>query len=177
MLCLMFFTGRTRFNRRFNSCRRDRSVEKRAFKWPGSKAWLGRDIAELGIELPGRVVEPFAGGCGFFANSNVLHAHLVDSNYELTNCLRQIRNQLDSLLVYLASARNCIEHYSLLKHFQGCDPVQRAARFIFLLNTAWGGCIAKTPAASLMCHLDVMGGPYMMRRHCDGSANDLSGPK
>lgn len=110
-------------------------------KWAGGKGQL---LAQLSPAFPARFrkyLEPFVGGGAVFFYLQPRCAILGDSNEELINCYRVIRNTLDRLIASLK------QHYYDSDYFyemRSRDPatlsdLERASRFIFLNKTCYNG--------------------------------------
>jgi DNA adenine methylase len=118
-------------------------IEKRIdpfLKWAGGKRWLVPHV--LG-KLPkfNTYYEPFLGsGCLFFAASPQ-RAVLSDSNKELINCYRGVRNHCESIIKILKDLKvNKRTYYQIRnKLYHKADSVQRAAYFIYLNKMCWNG--------------------------------------
>lgn len=122
-------------------------------KWAGGKGQL---IPELTRRLPKRFRryhEPFVGGGAFFfhlANNSRLHhgAVLSDSNSELILCYQVIRDNVEALIEALqihAPHFRDAEYFREVRSwdrqvgFDQRDPVEKAARTIFLNRTCYNG--------------------------------------
>jgi DNA adenine methylase len=123
--------------------RQARSSERaRSFvKWAGAKTQL---LDRLLPHVPRsfqRYYEPMVGsGVLFFAVAPE-RALLADTNAELINCYRVVRDQVDALIDALRQHHNTYEHYIRVR---AQDPdelpeVERAARTIFLNKTCFNG--------------------------------------
>lgn len=122
-------------------------------KWAGGKGQL---IPELSRRLPGgfqRYHEPFVGGGAFFfhlANSRQLYhgAVLSDSNSELILCYQVVRDDVEALIaalqVHAPHFRDPdyfrdVRSWDRQDGFDQRDPVEKAARTIFLNRTCYNG--------------------------------------
>jgi DNA adenine methylase len=109
-------------------------------KWAGGKRWL---IPQLLGELPAfnNYYEPFVGSGGLFFALEPARAILSDSNPELINCYRGVRNHCKAVIKILNRLK-VDEHtyYGVRdKLYQRADNVRRAAYFIYLNKTCWNG--------------------------------------
>ena len=114
-------------------------------KWAGGKRTLVPEIAKL---LPKQIVtywEPFVGGGAvFFAVDSRIHtAKLSDINAELALTYQVVRNKLDDLVNRLkqhaVQHSNAKYYYRVRKAVVSEDPVEVAARFIYLNKTCYNG--------------------------------------
>lgn len=121
-------------------------------KWAGGKARL---LKQLEPYFPNsaqfdRYIEPFAGGGAVFFhlwNTRRLpdQAFLFDTNDDLMNAYRVVRDQADALIALLAShqARHCHDYYyqvrDLDRRGHHLSAVERAARTIYLNRTCYNG--------------------------------------
>jgi DNA adenine methylase len=124
------------------------TVAPRPFlKWAGGKRQL---LPELLARLPGsfrRYHEPFLGGGAlFFALAERGHegargAVLSDVNPELVNAYQVVRDRVETLITLLGAFRNEEEFYYEVREQDPSrlDPVQRAARLIYLNKTCFNG--------------------------------------
>lgn len=119
-------------------------------KWAGGKGQL---LAQLEAYLPREFAayhEPFVGsGALFFrlaGQRRIRRASLSDVNPELINCYRVIRDSVEQLIVGLEAhqAAHGREHYYAVRALDRSperlsDPVERAARMIYLNRTCYNG--------------------------------------
>jgi DNA adenine methylase len=78
-------------------------------KWPGGKRWLARQIDSLLPSAYERYLEPFLGGGAVFFHLSPRRAILSDSNKELINVYRCLRDHVEEIDERLASLqrRHC----------------------------------------------------------------------
>lgn len=120
-------------------------------KWAGGKRQL---LPELTSRLParfpaqaGRYHEPFVGGGALFfwlaANGKLPKqgARLSDINKELVNAYQVVRDRVETLLTLLGAFVNDEDFYYQVRAQDPAklDPVQRAARLIYLNKTCFNG--------------------------------------
>ncbi len=109
-------------------------------KWAGGKRWL---IPRLAKKLPAfnTYYESFLGSGGLFFALEPKQAVLSDSNPELINCYRCVRDHCESVLAILKKLRADEHTYYLVrdKHYYKADKIKRAAFFIYLNKTCWNG--------------------------------------
>jgi DNA adenine methylase len=110
-------------------------------KWVGSKAQVMPRLLAVMPESYGTYYEPMAGSGTVFMSLKPKRAVLGDTNAELMNCYRVIRDQLAELIIALKVHENSYEHFIAVRAQQPDDlpPVQRAARTIFLNKTCFNG--------------------------------------
>ncbi len=110
-------------------------------KWAGGKTRL---LPALRQSLPprfNRYFEPFIGGGAFFFDLSPNQAVLGDSNPELINCYKVVREQPEALLASISKLRvGEAEFYELRELDPETLPaVTRAARLIYLNKTCYNG--------------------------------------
>lgn len=144
-------------------------------KWAGGKRQL---LPELLARLPGtlgRYHEPFVGGGAlFFALSGrgaltPRGARLADINPELINAYQMVRDQVETLIYLLDAFRNEEEFFYQVRGQdpRTLEPVQRAARLIYLNKTCFNGLFRENRRG----HFNVPYGHYAAPHFC--AANDL----
>ena len=109
-------------------------------KWAGGKRWL---IPRLANKLPqyNRYFEPFLGSGSLFFALEPEKAVLSDSNRELINCYRQIKNHCNRVASILKRLSVDKENYYKVRDtlYPNADAIQKAAYFIYLNKTCWNG--------------------------------------
>jgi len=109
-------------------------------KWAGGKRWL---IPSLIDKLPSfqTYYEPFLGSAGLFFAIAPKHAVLSDSNPELINCYRCIRDHCEDVIRILRRLKRDTKTYYRIrdKLYSKTDKFHRAAYFIYLNKTCWNG--------------------------------------
>jgi len=109
-------------------------------KWPGGKRWLAGQVAPiLRRETRGMYYEPFCGAGSMFLEVGPAGAVLADINDELVNCLCVIKEKPEALLRSIWRWTNTKECYERVRKQRPRKAVTRAARFLYLIRTAWGG--------------------------------------
>ncbi|QSV65780.1 MAG: DNA adenine methylase [Aphanizomenon flos-aquae DEX188] len=117
-------------------------------KWAGGKRQLVPTI--LANHLPKNYnlqtyYEPFIGGGALLFSLRPKKAVINDSNAELINCYKIIKNSLDELIEDLKNHKNNEYYYYDIrdwdreKNFKSKTEVQRASRIIFLNKTCYNG--------------------------------------
>src|SRR3990167_5444752 len=113
-------------------------------KWVGGK----RSVASALVgRLPatfGRYWEPFAGGAALFftVHSKLTAATLSDSNLELTIAYNVVKSDPTGLIAQLeqhARRHSETHYYKVRSHHNLQDPVDVAARFLYLNKTCYNG--------------------------------------
>lgn len=112
-------------------------------KWVGGKSQL---LHEILPKLPNSFddyLEPFIGGGALFFALQPSHAKLNDSNYELINAYKQVRDNPSLLLASLEihSLKHSLEYFYEIRSLDvnKMNDVDRAARLIYLNKTCYNG--------------------------------------
>lgn len=118
-------------------------------KWAGGKASLLRQLEEFFPHEIDRYLEPFLGGGAVFFHLKCCFPHmralLRDSNEELINCFRIVRDRTEELMERLdehaAGFRkgSANYYYEVRSQQHLTDNLERAARTIFLNKTCFNG--------------------------------------
>lgn len=110
-------------------------------KWPGGKRWFVNRFLALVPDQYNCYYEPFAGGGAMFFELQPAQALLSDVNTELINVycvMRDHPNELaDVLRVHNQNHNNA--YYYEIRGRELADPIQRAARFVYLNRTCYNG--------------------------------------
>lgn len=111
--------------------------------WAGGKSQLIRDMAPYFPRKNdyNRYIEPFVGGGVVFLTLQPDVAILGDSNEELINCYKVIRDDVDTLIELLSKHVRTKEYYYAIREEdpQEMDSVARAAWLIYLNKTCYNG--------------------------------------
>jgi len=109
-------------------------------KWAGGKRWL---IPQILDKLPAfnTYYEPFLGSGGLFFALEPGRAVLSDSNSELINCYRCVRDHCKLVIKILNRLQVDERTYYRVRDelYHEADKVKRAAYFIYLNKTCWNG--------------------------------------
>jgi len=110
-------------------------------KWAGGKSEL---LPEIEKRLPrsfNTYWEPFIGGGALYFRLSPVAAVISDANEELINCYQIVRDKVEELIVRLKKHSNNKEHFLRIRRQQPwqLEPVDRAARFIYLNKTCYNG--------------------------------------
>jgi DNA adenine methylase len=117
-------------------------------KWVGGKSQLLQILSRLITNKSLTYYEPFLGGGAVFFHfadhRRFQRAVLSDTNSELINCYQVVRDNLKDLLKRLDAYHsepgwNTQEYFGLVKATEYTDPVEQAARTIYLNKTAFNG--------------------------------------
>ncbi len=109
-------------------------------KWPGGKRWAAARIAEL-IEphLSGTYLEPFLGGGAVFFHVLPRRSVLADINEELISTYKAVRSDPAGVAGILRRHAVTAETYYRIRRSEPKRSEVRAARFLYLNRTAFGG--------------------------------------
>lgn len=116
-------------------------------KWAGGKGQL---LAQYAPHLPppdayDAYLEPFVGGGAlFFHLAPALAGKMVwlnDQNADLINLYEVVRSDVDGLIRALARHRDLHDstYYYRIRDWEPADPVERAARLLYLNKTCYNG--------------------------------------
>lgn len=110
-------------------------------KWAGGKRWLAPDLHVWMPPKFNKYLEPFLGGGAIFFHLQPKRAILSDFNAELIEAYRSIRDaprDVEKLLSEHQSRHND-EYYYEVRALEPADPIEAAARFLYLNRTCWNG--------------------------------------
>ncbi len=116
-------------------------------KWAGGKGSL---VSEIAGRVPRRrtfrrYFEPFLGAGAFFfwvrRSFPGLECHLADSNEDLINAYRAVRDDVERVIAKLETHQmlHGREHYYAVRRAAPRESAERAARFIYLNRTCYNG--------------------------------------
>jgi DNA adenine methylase len=112
-------------------------------RWAGGKRWLARKISHTIRALletsKGRYIEPFLGAGAMFFSVAPKRSILSDTNWELINSFWQVREEPEYLLWRLRRMPVTRDEYYLTRQGSPRSERARAARFIYLNRTCYGG--------------------------------------
>lgn len=115
-------------------------------KWAGGKRQLVPEIEKHKPSQYNTYYEPFLGGGAIFFTLQPQKSVVNDSNAELINCYKVVKDKLDELIEdlrkheneenYYYNIRDLDRNYEQYKHIH---PVKRASRIIYLNKTCYNG--------------------------------------
>ena len=109
-------------------------------KWPGGKRWLAPNLTKLIQEYPYRTYfEPFLGGAALFFALRPPRSILSDINTDLINTYRQVKYHAEGLVKHVRTFPVNKETFNALRSNTPDRVLDRAARFLYLNRTAFGG--------------------------------------
>ncbi|MGV8080007.1 MAG: DNA adenine methylase [Syntrophales bacterium] len=109
-------------------------------KWPGGKRWIAPKLASCIKEcLQATYYEPFLGSGSVFFVLQPRNAVLSDVNGDLVNTYLQVRDNYKNVLRLLKGLPVSQEDYYNIRNEEPNDMIKRAARFLYLNRTAFGG--------------------------------------
>ncbi len=119
-------------------------------KWAGGKGSLLHHLLPLVPERLSDYFEPFLGGGALFfaicSRTADFHAHLSDINSELINSYKVIKDRPDELIQLLSRlqheyyhSKSMSEYFYEKRKWRPSDPIESAARLIFLNKTCYNG--------------------------------------
>lgn len=115
---------------------------KPVLKWAGGKSQLLSQLRALFPERCERLLEPFVGGGAVFLAAHAsLRTKINDANPEIANLYQSIRDRPTELMAALdaLAARYSEHHYYDVRSAEPADPVERAARTLYLNKTGFNG--------------------------------------
>lgn len=98
-------------------------------KWPGGKRTLAKSVAKHFPETWNTYFEPFFGGGALFFSLAPKAAVIADTNEELVNCYRIVRDHPRELIRVLRKFKNTEEAYYEARASKPRVDIRRAARF------------------------------------------------
>lgn len=110
-------------------------------KWAGGKRWLVQRHESFLPKRFNRYIEPFVGSGAVFFFLLPHRATLTDSNKELIETYRAVREAPRRIHAHLKvyQAKHCREFYYTMRETIPDDPIERAGRFIYLNRTCFNG--------------------------------------
>ena len=113
-------------------------------RWAGGKNWFRKHVEEYVPNQFENYYEPFLGGGSifFYLKSKVLiknKAYLSDSNKDLINTYRVIKNNLTELQNLLINHIDHEDEYYRMRELIFENPIEKAAQFLYLNKTSFNG--------------------------------------
>lgn len=110
-------------------------------KWAGGKSQLLSTLRKIIPTSFKKYYEPFLGGGALFFDQGFSPAYLADSNPELMNCYRAVRNQSKKLIKLLSTYQISEKEYYRIRSLNpsSLSNLERAVRFIYLNKTCYNG--------------------------------------
>ncbi|MCH8043054.1 MAG: Dam family site-specific DNA-(adenine-N6)-methyltransferase [Planctomycetes bacterium] len=109
-------------------------------KWPGGKRWLAPLLRAIMVrELTGTYYEPFVGAGAVFLQLRPERSVLSDTNSDLIHFFNVVRTRPEEVVRAVWQCSNTAECYARVRRRVPRSDVGRAARFLFLNRTCWGG--------------------------------------
>lgn len=144
----------------------DKMNIKPFLKWAGGKRQLLASLEDFLPNQYGKYIEPFLGGGALFFYLQPHQGVIGDSNAELMNTYRVVRDQVDILIQTLSDYPHDKDFYYKLRAKQPADlsDIARAARFVYLNRTCFNGLYRVNKKGEF----NVPFGSYKNPRICDG---------
>lgn len=115
-------------------------LERQPFlRWLGGKRLMAHTIVEHFPDACGTYYEPFLGSGAVFFRYAAECATLSDTNDELVNAYRAVRDRVEELIDWLSQQPQSERHYYGMRRACPRDEIERAGRFIYLNRTAFNG--------------------------------------
>ncbi|MFY0684688.1 MAG: Dam family site-specific DNA-(adenine-N6)-methyltransferase [Balneola sp.] len=110
-------------------------------RWAGGKKWLIKELNGLlkNLEFNNYHEIFLGGGAVFFSLEKGERFFLSDINEELINCYQQVKNNSSEVISKLKEYENTKEFYYSIRKKRFDDPIENAAKFIFLNQTSFNG--------------------------------------
>ncbi|MCI9010001.1 MAG: Dam family site-specific DNA-(adenine-N6)-methyltransferase [Clostridia bacterium] len=110
-------------------------------RWAGGKTWFIPHFVDLISSIDfNHFHEPFLGGAAVYLSlEHKKKSYLSDINEELINAYSQIRDNPYQVIKILLSYENTEADYYRIRSLNLDDPIEQAARFIFLNQTSYNG--------------------------------------
>ena len=109
-------------------------------KWSGGKRQLLPHLIASRPPQWNRYLEPFVGGGALFFALGQPDSYISDTNSELMNMYRVLRDNVDALIEHLGRHHNESSYYYAVRAQNPAhlSPLERASRLLFLLRVCWG---------------------------------------
>ena len=119
-------------------------IVKPFLRWAGGKTWFTKHIEDYIPKEFNDYYEPFIGGGSifFFLKSKGYiknKAYLSDSNPDLINAYKVLKNHSKHLFKILKTHLDSEEEYYRMRRAEFIDPIEKAAQFLYLNKTSFNG--------------------------------------
>lgn len=121
---------------------KNRNTDKKStpfLKWTGGKRWLAKEINALLPNNYKRYIEPFLGGGALFFHLNPKLATLSDLNDDLINTYKQVRDNVEEVILKLSRYEICPNVYKKIRSSNPRLSFTKAVKFLYLNRTAFNG--------------------------------------
>ncbi len=108
-------------------------------KWPGGKRFLPSRLLPLLPSSFNSYYEPFLGSAALFFALRPARAYLSDTNEDLVNFYKVVRDRPSELIKYLSRLKNSRDDYYRLRESRPRSHAGRAARLMYLTNLSFNG--------------------------------------
>ena len=141
------------------------SSPKPFVKWAGGKRQLLDVLIKNVPPKFGTYIEPFVGGGALLFELEPKRAIISDTNYELINAYRVIKDNVEELIESLKNHVNEEDYYYKIRALDpsALTPVERASRFIYLNKTCYNGLYRENSKGEF----NVPFGRYKSPKICD----------
>ena len=122
----------------------NKNIVKPFLRWAGGKTWLTKHVENYLPNEFNNYYEPFVGGGSIFfylkSKGYIKNkAFLSDSNSELINTYKVLKNKHNELFLLLKNQFDSEEEYYRMRNAEFSDPVEKAAQFMYLNKTSFNG--------------------------------------
>ena len=120
-------------------------------KWSGGKRQLLPHLIASRPPQWNRYLEPFVGGGALFFALGQPDSYISDTNSELMNMYRVLRDNVDALIEHLGRHHNESSHYYAVRAQNPAhlSPLERASRLLFLLRVCYNGLWRENAAGQM----------------------------
>lgn len=120
-------------------------------KWSGGKRQLLPHLIASRPPIWNRYLEPFVGGGALFFALGQADSYISDTNAELINMYRVLREDVDALIDHLGRHRNESAYYYAVRAQNPAhlSPLERASRLLFLLRVCYNGLWRENAAGQM----------------------------
>lgn len=109
-------------------------------RWAGGKTWLKKTINNYIPDTFNNYFEPFLGGGSIYFELKIDGScYLSDLNKELIDTYKQVRDNVEDIIIQLKQFKNTESDYYRIRETQYEEPCKNAAKFIYLNMTSFNG--------------------------------------